>query len=125
MRILMLTQYFAPETGATSIRLRAIIRELRRRHEVEPMTALVATVTQIVVDDLVQRQVAPADKVVLLPNARTATDRPTMLWAATTSNPICPGRRSWRGSSGSCWPAARRGGMPPACALREPPPAEP
>jgi putative colanic acid biosynthesis glycosyltransferase WcaI len=45
--------------------------------------------------------------------------------AGTTSNPICPGRRSWRGSSRSCWPAAWRGGMPPACALREPPRAEP
>jgi putative colanic acid biosynthesis glycosyltransferase WcaI len=41
MRILMLTQYFAPETGATSIPPRAIIRELRRRgHEVGLVTAL-------------------------------------------------------------------------------------
>jgi glycosyltransferase involved in cell wall biosynthesis len=41
MRILMITQYFAPETGATSVRLGAITRELRRHgHEVELVTAL-------------------------------------------------------------------------------------
>ncbi len=41
MRILMLTQYFAPETGATSVRLGAITRELQRRgHQIEIVTAL-------------------------------------------------------------------------------------
>jgi glycosyltransferase involved in cell wall biosynthesis len=41
MRLLILTQYFAPETGAPPVRLLALAREFRRLgHEVEVVTAL-------------------------------------------------------------------------------------
>ncbi len=41
MRLLILTQYFAPETGAPPVRLLALARELRRLgHSVEIVTAL-------------------------------------------------------------------------------------
>jgi colanic acid biosynthesis glycosyl transferase WcaI len=41
MRLLMLTQYFAPETGAAPVRLLAFARELRRLgHDVEVVTAM-------------------------------------------------------------------------------------
>jgi colanic acid biosynthesis glycosyl transferase WcaI len=41
MRILLLTQYFAPEVGASQIRLSALCRELRTAgHEVEVVTAM-------------------------------------------------------------------------------------
>jgi len=41
LKVLFLTQYFAPETGAAPIRLAAIIRQLRRLgHDVEVVTAM-------------------------------------------------------------------------------------
>jgi colanic acid biosynthesis glycosyl transferase WcaI len=40
MRILLLTQYYAPEVGAPQVRLRAVVNEFTRRgHEVEVITA--------------------------------------------------------------------------------------
>src|SRR5437868_8187955 len=41
MRFLILTQYYAPETGAPPVRLAAIAKELvREGHEVEVVTAM-------------------------------------------------------------------------------------